>query len=414
MKKPACNSHAATALLSLVVLSAFHGINHTFSIFLSPLNEDIRTFFGADTISAITSLKTTYLMVYAASNFFFGFLTNRVSSRKILAAGGILNGIAIGSFIFVTPRSFPVMYVLWAAAGLGGGVYHPVANVLITRLFPSRMGWAIGITGMGASTGFAFGPLFTGVLHGPVGMTWQQVSLLFGGLGVAMGISVFIILKDLPSLLEPRYGDRPPVKNNQRNAQSRSPADSIETDPDPSITATAAPLKLYRENRVVPMGFVFFLSYIIFASGLREITIWSVMDISDFFLTRAHGAGNQTSYLLFLMYLVGIFAQPAAGTVSDRMGRHRLAAVALFVHGSAICLLAVVPGALLFLPFIFIGIGQASSVPSIEAMVADATDVKSRGLVFGFLVTIGMGMGATGPLFSGVIIDRLGGTIASY
>jgi MFS family permease len=377
MKNRHPDPKAAAGLLSLIILSAFHGINHTFSIFLSPLNEDIRAFFGTETIASITSFKTTYLVVYAASNFLFGFLTNRVSSRRILAAGGIINGLAVGSFFLITPRNYPVMYLLWAVAGLGGGVYHPVANVLVTRLFPRRKGWAIGVTGMGASAGFAFGPLLTGFLSGPAGLTWQQISPLFGALGVAMGVAVFVVLKDLPFL----------------------------------ETAPSAPP---RENGPLPLSFDFFLAYIIFASGLREITMWSVMDISDFFLTRAHAAGGRTAFYLFLMYLVGIFAQPAAGTYSDRVGRHRLAATALFLHGGAIALLALAPGPLLFLPFLLIGIGQSGSVPTIEALVADATDTRKRGMAFGFLVTIGMGMGALGPLFSGLLVDRLGGTVPAY
>ena len=74
-----------SVLISLVVISAIHGINHTFSIFLSPLNEEIRLFFGATSISAITAFKTTYLFVYAMSNLVTGLLANRLSARLVLS-----------------------------------------------------------------------------------------------------------------------------------------------------------------------------------------------------------------------------------------------------------------------------------------------------------------------------------------
>lgn len=404
---------ARRAFVSLLVISIFHGMNHTFSIFLTPLNENIRQFFGAGSISSVTAFKTTYLFLYAAGNLVFGLLTNRLSARRILAAGGILNGLAIIAFFFVPAGtgSLPVMHLLWALAGLGGGVYHPVANVLVTRLYPDRKGWAIGITGMGASTGFAFGPFLTGFLHGPAGFSWQDLSLLFGGVGLITAAAVFILVRDLPAhrpeAVSPGAGAMPEARTDASGgAHSGS---TVKGFGGPHGSGRPAD-----RNRGISGPLVVFLGYIILAVGLREIMMWSVLDITDFYLSEVHDAASGTAWYFFLMYLFGIFIQPAAGAFSDRLGRRRLASFSLLVHGLAVVLLALIPRGLLFLPFILIGIGQSGSVPTIEAMVADITTPRTRGAVYGFFITLTMGTGALGPLVSGLFIDSLGGTGDAY
>ena len=152
------------ALLSLIITGCIHGMVHTLSAFLSPLNVEVARYFSLESITGVTAFKTSYLLMYAVSNLIFGALTNRISARFALGLGIIVNGAAIMAFRLVPPDGLLVMHLLWILAAIGGGAYHPVANVFITRLYPDKKGWALGITGMGAGIGFAFGPFLTGFL----------------------------------------------------------------------------------------------------------------------------------------------------------------------------------------------------------------------------------------------------------
>jgi len=366
------------ALLSLIFISILHGVNHTYGIFLSPLNEEMRRFFEVETISTITSFKTTYLMIYAASNLVFGLLTNRISSRWTLGIGGLLNAAVVAAYAFIGPLGIPYMHVLWAASGAAAGTYHPVANALITRLYAGRKGWALGITGLGASTGFAFGPLLTGVLSKSCGFNWMQVALVFGAVGAACSAAVLFTVSDVPH-------------------------------EDPPKTATPSDAPAARNGTG---ALAVFLTIVVIAVGMREMAIWGVMDITDFFVSRAHR--TSAAGYLFLLFLPGIAVQPLAGAMSDRAPRHLVAAGALLLHGASTALMPLASLRLLFLPFLLLGIGQAASVPTVEAYMADYTTPRNRGIVFGVVVTAGLGIGSLGPLLSGMLVDHLGGTVHAY
>lgn len=379
---PGAAAAAGTAVTALLAVTVLHGMIHGYSIFLSPLNDQMRRYFAADTISAITSMKATYLAVYALGNLAFGVLTNRISARNTLAAGMIVNGLAVAAFSTVGPDGIARMHLLWALAALGGSVYHPVANVLITRLYPARKGLVLGVTGLGAAVGFAFSPLLTGLLSVTVGLDWQQIALLFGMAGAGVGVMAWFFV--------PRSAGR-----------TDSPAAQT------AVEVSTGGGHGYSLGATV-------LGLVIAIACLREIAMWSILDISDFFLTALLADSTRTGFFLFLIYLPGIFVKPLVGALSDRLGRKRLATAALIFYGVTIAAVALA-GPLALIPiYLLMGVGQAATIPSIEAIVADSTSEKNRGTVFGIFVTAGIGLGALGPLLSGTVLDALGGTLAAF
>ena len=129
---------ATSSLLPLILVGTIHGMVHTLGLFLSPVNAEIARYFRLESITGVTAFKTTYLVVYAIVNLVSGFLASRLPARFTLAFGILLNGLAVMAFRFVTPDGIGFMYFLWILSAIGGGVYHPVANVFITRLYPAR------------------------------------------------------------------------------------------------------------------------------------------------------------------------------------------------------------------------------------------------------------------------------------
>ncbi|TVR03614.1 MAG: MFS transporter [Spirochaetaceae bacterium] len=378
------------ALGAIAAVTVLHGLIHGYSIFLSPLNEQMRLFFGAGTITAITAMKATYLVIYATGNLFVGVFTNRLSARATLATGMVVNGLAVAGFALVGPDQLPVMHLLWGIAALGGSVYHPIANVLITRLYPNRKGTVLGITGMGAAVGFAFAPLLTGLLSGQLGFGWQQIALLFGVSGAGMGIVAWFFIPGRAAMREHARTHPPEPSAPDRRAALTGSTDGA---------ATSGTL---------------LIGMVIAIACLREIAMWSVLDISDFFLTAVLADSTRTGWFLFLLYLPGVFVKPLVGSLSDRIGRAELSGGALLLYGLTFAAAAIAgPGELAWV-YLLMGVGQAATIPSIEAIVADRTTAQNRGLVFGIFVTAGIGLGAVGPLVSGIVLDAWGGSIEAF
>lgn len=377
---------ARRTLISLVVISAVHGINHTFGIFLSPLNEEIRLYFGATSISAITAFKTTYLLVYALSNLGAGFLARRVSARLILSIGMVVNGLAIAGFALVPQDALQAMHLFWGLAGLGGGVYHPLAMALVTNNYPDRKGWALGITGVGSGIGFAFGPLISSILARSFGLTWQELALWFGFGGVAFAAVTYLLVvdegpEDLP-------------------APAAVPA-----------AATQADASLKTATRSVAWGF---LIAVVLIGGTREIAMWSILDVSDFYLVRLFEGRAPTGLFLFFLYIPGVIVQPIIGTLSDRGHRNYYAAGALGFYGLTIVAVALLPPSMLALAYLGMGAAQTATVPTLDGIIADATPNRGRRMAFGVMITFGIGLGALGPLLFGLVVDAFGGTLEGF
>jgi MFS family permease len=378
-------------LWSIVAIAAVHGLVHAFSIFLSPLNDEIRRYFLADSVATITAFKSTYLITYAASNLFFGFMTNRISARRTLSVGLAVNGVAIVCFAFVPPSGVGLMHALWLLAAVGGGVYHPVANVLITRLFPEGKGRVIGFTGTGAAVGFALGPLLTTGLTAAFGLDWQTIALIFGLFGVLASIWVYATVQDAERA----------IPQQACAARAAGAAGAAGAAPTPAATAG---LKAIAGVLIA----------VILISGVREMAMWSVLDISDFFLLGLLEGPGYTGFYLFLLYLPGIIVQPLAGGLSDAIGRRWLATAAFVIYGGSVAAVGVLPPAIVFLAYLGMGVGQAASIPTIEAFVADVAGPELRGAAYGVFFTAGIALGALGPAGAGLMVDTLGGGLDAF
>ncbi len=465
MKKP------DAALASLYCASALHGMIHTLSLFLSPLNVEISTYFRTDSVGAITSFKTAYLIVYAASNLLFGALTHRLPVRQTLSVGMGLNALAVCLFAIVPPDGVALMYLLWIVAALGGGVYHPVANVFITRKFPNRKGWALGITGIGSGVGFAFGPLATGFLS-RAGLDWQIIALIFGGLGLLAGVIAYLVIRDdgkddeafalaatAKDLLngEEREdsgiiqsgggiaqkhqsagvgGTESVVKTikgttgvSAKNVGAISGGESFEgagstgkTNDVSGVThepiGAGKGVKTTSTRPTLPGGLTWpllgFLTWMVLLTASREISMWSILDVSAFFLEVSARNASLASWYLFIMYLPGIVTQPFIGAWSDRWGRQGFVLLTFGMFGASLSLLSFLPAGWLFLPYFLMGAAQSASVPLVEAMIADQTTPQNRGMMFGVFITAIMGLGALGPFLSGIWLDGMGKTLTSF
>jgi MFS transporter, DHA1 family, multidrug resistance protein len=106
-----------------------------------------------------------------------------------------------------------------------------------------------------------------------------------------------------------------------------------------------------------------------------------------------------------VMSLPGVIMQPLAGRWSDKLGRERVMSVSLAVVATAILVLPLLGASYVALAYFVAGGAISASVPTFEALLADRTPVRYRGIVFGCAITCSIGAGALGPVLAGAVAD---------
>jgi hypothetical protein len=85
------------------------------------------------------------------------------------------------------------------------------------------------------------------------------------------------------------------------------PAPAAASDPAPADSTGGRPVL------GLPLPLWGFLGFMTFVAGSRDFAMWSILDISDFYLSELFGGKASTAWYLFVMYLPGVFFQPWPG-----------------------------------------------------------------------------------------------------
>ncbi|MCW8133365.1 MAG: MFS transporter [Planctomycetota bacterium] len=361
----------ASPTRTLLVVSLLHGATHLYTIFLSPLNPELQAYFGLTGDREVAVFQTVYLIVYAASNLVAGLLSARYSPRLLLTLMPLINGAGVMGMALLGHGHYAGMCVLTALGACGGGLYHPVANLLLTETFPHQKGRALGISGIGASLAFTLGPWTSGALVHELGWSWQHVALLFGALGPLCAALAWLFV---------------PAARGQAVARG-----DAKEGPEAGVCASLRSVLVFAVFAMLVMG------------G-REIISWGAANSTSLFLKNVHGS-NDSGFLIAMIFAPGLVVQPLAGRWSDTLGRERVLFGSMLVLGVALYAIPRTPLAWLALPYAVLGAALLATIPTFEALVADRSPVSMRGLIFGIVITAGIGLGSLGPYAVGLIAD---------
>jgi MFS family permease len=339
---------------TLTLVSVLHAFTHLYQVALMPLYLPIQQSFKLESVGSATFLVTLMMLSYFLPSYPMGVLADRVSRKKLLGLGLAING--LGFIGLALAPSYPLALASMVVAGFGGSFFHPAATALTARLFPSNLGRALGLIGIGAGAGFFLGPIYSGWRAAQSG-DWRTPVLELGVLGLA-GAGAFLWLAE----------DTPP-----------SPADDV--------CRKARGEKLFG-TRAAAVLFV----AAAFAFCLRDFTGSGMGSLGSLFLQNAHGfTVQQTGVALSGIFLATVISNPLFGHLSDR-GRKRWACL---VHGVAATIIAFfphLPGGQhrwFFVVFMAYGFFFMASYPIVEAGVMHAVHDSVRGRAFGLWITVG-------------------------
>ena len=133
-------------------------------------------------------VSALFQLGYAMFCLLGGVLTDFFGKNRILTAGGLLYA-ACTLLLGVLP-GFPVNLLLFAMAGIGGGLLFIGANTMVVQLFPERRGTFLNLLHLCFSIASILAPLLTGALLS-AGRRWDAVYHLLGG--AALPVALFFL-----------------------------------------------------------------------------------------------------------------------------------------------------------------------------------------------------------------------------
>jgi MFS family permease len=373
------SSHQSHRIRTLWLTGVLHAFTHLYQVALLPLYFEIQQDFRLSTIDKSTLLLTVMFVAYFLPSYPMGILADKLSRKKLLAAGLAING--LGFLMLSLSHTYVLAVMSMIVAGLGGSFYHPAATALIARLFPEARGRALGWVGVGASLGFFIGPLYTGWRCLAAG-SWRVPICELGVLGMIAALAFFWLADDEKTL------EQIDLRHELLKKESAATP----------LFPTAALWMLF-------LGAAFLLS-------LRDFTGSAMGTSASLYLQNAFqftsGSAGRT---LSVMYAASAISNPLFGRLSDR-GRMRWAATLLLAAAVLVMVFSRVPVSRKGATLLVFGFFFMASYPITEAALMEAVPDAVRGRVFGLFITIGGLVGNLSHWVVGAWVGKLGSSAA--
>lgn len=332
-------------------------------VVFAPLLPTIRTQFGVSA-TAVGLLATLAWLGSALPRLPTGYLLTRIPRHAVIFVAGAL--LTVSPLFAATAAS---LQVLWASAfvmGLSSGMYFIAAKPLLSDLFPTRIGGAVGLHGTASQLAAAGAPLFvTAVLFVS---DWRLIFYLVSG-AAAVATIVFVVVT--------RRTDVPTGEEENRDFLGAA----------------------RREWPVILSGIVL--------AGLAGLTWNGVFNFYVSYLMAAKGVTETTArVLLSVVFAAGVPAFTLAGRLADRVAYIPL--LLSIVTAFAGCVLAfTVATGLLQLVTVSIALGFViySLFPAIDTYVLDSLPNAHRASAYAVFSASFMLLNALGSVIVGALLD---------
>ncbi|WP_435126140.1 MFS transporter [Halobaculum sp. D14] len=353
-----------------------------------PLFPTYQAAFGASN-AALGAAFTAMMTVYALMQFPSGAVADRLGATKVIAAGAVTAAVgalalfpAVGDDVVVVPvvgdvaAGFVALVAGMLLVGVGTGAHKTVAVGLLSRIYPTRTGRALGVLDTFGAFGGVVAPAAVTVAVATGWADWHTLFLAGGVAGLAL-VAAFLL----------RVPNR--VSDTDRGGG------------DGGVSA-AAYVRLFRR----PAFSAFVAVTLCFSFAYNGAVAFLPL-----YLTDSAGLPDATASLLYSALFVVNPVQLVTGDLSDRVGR-------LPVVGATLTLAACGLGALLAVgaagpavlgaAVVAFGLGSHGFRPVRGAYLAAVIPDEVAGSGLGAVRTLLMGAGAVAPAVVGVVADAVG------
>jgi MFS family permease len=342
-----------------------------------PLFGTLSATFGVST-TALGVAFSGFMVVYALMQFPSGLLADRLGSVVVIAGGSLLAAVAALALALDAP--FVVLVGAMVVMGAGTGTVKTVAVRLLSGVYPSRTGRALGILDtFGAFGGAAAPAAVVAVASLPVlfGAGWRTLFLGSGVVGIGL-VAAFVLRVSPP-----------------RPATAATGAGDGGLD-------TRAYAALFRDRR---FG-VFLLVTLLVAFGYNGTVAFLPL-----YLTREAGLASATAGAIYSALFVASLVQLLTGEASDRVGTLPVLVVTLLLGAVALAALVLLTGGsalALGAAVVALGLGAHGYRPVRGAYLMAVVPDSLAGGGLGVVRTLLMGAGAVAPAVVGYLSETAG------
>lgn len=358
--------------------SMAHSLDHSYIIVFSILMPLMMGEFNMS-YAEIGILASVLAFLFGLNAIPAGFLSDRISSRKIAGISVLLCGIA--AFLVSIAWSRIVLTLFFIIMGIGAGLYHPSGISLVSKAFETNRAKAMGIHGAVGNIGQALTPIITGFLVSTeavplyiisivgLGLGWRTTWAIWAVPGIMVAAFIFVLVK---------FKETPvkeiPAKDMLKD-MAKIPVDNRNI----AILLVLTSLQGLYFN-----GLVYFLPTIIQEVKLAPLLI--------------------ASLLIGLKEGMGSVGQAAGGWAGDKYSKRNLLIIINAISASALIwfFFAQHPVAIAFSVAI-LGISVYAFQPVQNSLIAENIPVELRGRAYGLSFFTSYGIGGLAPLFAGMV-----------
>jgi MFS family permease len=356
--------------------SVAHAYTHIVILAIIPLLDAIQGSNGGFDIS----FRQTWLFA-SAPIFFFGlgaiptgYLSDRVGPLKIITAG--LCVVIISILLIITAQNVVIFGLALVMLGFGSSFYHPAGLSLVSQVFTKKRGLPMGIHGFLGNVGALSTPVISGIVGAVYG--WRSAYMLWLAVGVIILIwSLILLSKGVQNTF---------IANNNKSVLRSSLKDVVFK----AMSLTIILVMLY--------ALLFELAY----RGTAQFIPFAARDFHNLSGYEFKIVGG---IIVSFLIAVGSISQIIGGKMADRYGnkkpllalsllavfalllmRSNLFAIGLTINGTTFFFDTLLIGAALF------GFGIFGTQPIINKFYAEVTPAKIRGLFYGLMFFLKVGL----------------------
>jgi MFS family permease len=300
-----------------------------------------------------------------------GYLGDRFANKAAIMLGISMTLMGISYFFAGFAPNYLVMLLAMLFVGIGPSMYHPPAIGALSRRFPDKRGFAISLHGTGGSIGEVIGPLVTAGLL--TFLVWRQVLQISVVPAIFAGFIIWGMM---------------------RSVKGEASGTSSTSDYFKSIGA------LLRKGK---------LAILVGVTALRSMGQSAIMIFLPVYLREdlAYSAATVAIYLS-MAQVVGMFAQPAMGYISDRLGRKIVLVPSMMIMGFLFFALTYAdPGWQLIITILALGTFLYSLHTIFIAAALDVAGEEVQSTVVSLIYGASF-IGTLSPVFAGIIADKYG------
>jgi MFS family permease len=391
-------------------LTSGHGVFHWIAQSFIVVLPEVRDLLLGGSVIAATSIQTTREIASGIVALPGGVLTDTLRRywgwvmaicMALFGVGWLLMAAAgwqvAGSTWFVTDSTpvageqstslnymgYALLIIGMAIVAVAASVWHLPAMAALSSHFSHRRASVLSFHGVGGNVGDVLGPVLTALLL--FTMTWQAIISIYAAVPIFLAFLVFWAFRDIGHRAQAAVGDQPANTMRMQLAETKI---------------------LVRNPRMWGITMVAGLRGMAYVGFVTVLPLYLV-DVLGLTANTEHGRSFEHLFyrgsLIGMLVLVGIFASPVMGYLSDRFGRKLVLIPGMLVLAVVTLLMAPLGDSLLSMTILLAALGLFlySDQPILTAAAMDIVREGTAATTLGLMSTSRFMFSAASPIIAG-------------